>query len=43
MNILKRGPSFPDSQGYVPGIRGKELWITGTIISLARRVVERKG
>jgi hypothetical protein len=27
----------------MPGIRGKELWITGTIDPMARRILERKG
>jgi hypothetical protein len=27
----------------MPGIRGKELWITGTVDPLARRILERKG
>jgi hypothetical protein len=27
----------------MPGVRGKEFWITGTVDPLARRVLERKG
>ena len=43
VGFARKETAVVDAIHKMPGIKGKELWITGTIDPMARRVLESKG